>query len=76
MNRDMENLEPEFNLPEGRESFRIWEVARIWSHSKDQIIELMDIGKFGQVIDCGTGRKSSVIIPRAGLVKFLRENSK
>jgi hypothetical protein len=69
-------LDFEFYLPAGRESFRVWEVAAMLRHSNDQILKLIDLGKFGKVLECSTGRKSSQTIPRAGVVKFLRENSK
>jgi hypothetical protein len=65
-----------FNLPEGREVFRLWEVAAILAHSKHQVVKLIEEGKFGKVTDCGRGKKSSIVIPRAGLIKFLQENSK
>ena len=68
-------LDFDFKIPDGRESFRIFEVAKLLSHSQDQIMNLMDAGKFGKVINCGNGRKSSATITRAGLVKFLHENS-
>jgi hypothetical protein len=76
MANDHPELDFEFYIPAGRESFRVFEVANLLRHSKDQIIKLIDQGKFGKVVDCATGRKSSVTIPRAGLVKYLKENSK
>jgi hypothetical protein len=66
----------DFNLPAGREAFRVWEVAAIICHTDQQVNDLIDLGKFGKVLNCGKGKvKSSRVIPRAGLVKFLRENS-
>ena len=66
----------EFNLPADREAFRVWEVAAFIAHTDQQVNELIDLGKFGKVLNCGKGKiKSSRVISRAGLVKFLRGNS-
>jgi len=76
MNSDQKEPEPEFRLPDGREAFRVWEVATIIGHTDQQVNDLIALGKFGKVINCGKGKvKGSRVIPRAGLVKFLRENS-
>lgn len=69
-------LDFEFYIPAGREAFRVWEVAAILRHTDQQVNDLIDLGKFGKVINCGKGQvKSSRVITRAGLVKFIRENS-
>jgi hypothetical protein len=76
MKDDQKMTDSDFNLPAGREAFRVFEVARILCHTDQQINDLIDEGKFGKVLNCGKGKiKSSRVISRAGLVRFIRENS-
>ena len=76
MNSDRNESELEFNLPDGREAFRVWEVAKFIGHTDQQVNDLIDLGKFGKVLNCGKGKvKTSRVISRAGLVRFIRENS-
>ena len=69
-------LDFEFFLPAGQEKFRVWEVARHIHHSRKQVEKLIDEGAFGPVVDCGSGSRASVIIPRSGLVNFLKERKR
>ena len=72
---DQPELDFEFYIPAGREAFRVWEVARIIRHSSKLVIEHIEAGKFGKCTNCGSGKKASYIVPRAGLVAFVKHNS-
>jgi hypothetical protein len=68
----------DFHLPDGREKFRIWEVAKILHHSEDHVQNLIDAGAFGPVADFRLpgATKASVVIPRTGLVRFIQERKR
>jgi hypothetical protein len=71
-------LDFEFYLPAGREQFRTWEVARIIRHSRRHVENLLAEGAFGDYVDAKhpKAKKSSAVISRAGLLKFLRERKR
>jgi hypothetical protein len=62
----------DFHVPEGREVFRIWEVARIIGHSRKQVEALISQGRFGKALKSGARDKA---ISRARLLRFLEENT-
>jgi hypothetical protein len=71
-------LDFEFHIPTGRQQFRVWEVAEIICHSSRHVEHLIEEGAFGPVIDARRkkAKKSSAVITRAGLVKFLKERKR
>jgi hypothetical protein len=65
-----------YHIPAGREAFRVWEVATILCHTDQQVNDLIDLGKFGPVLNCGKGIvKSSRVISRTALLQFIQDNS-
>jgi hypothetical protein len=71
-------LDFDFYLPAGRETFRTWEVAAIIRHSEDHVINLIEAKEFGDYVDArGAGAsKSSYVITRAGLVAWLTKRKR
>jgi hypothetical protein len=75
---DRTDSRPGIQLPAGREGFRVWEVAKLLGHSRKHIENLLAEGAFGTYLDAKhpKAKKSSVIITRQGLEKFLKERQR
>lgn len=71
-------LDFEFHLPPDREKFRVWEVATILHCTQEHVIHLIEEGQLGPVVDIKTAgaTRSSFVVPRPGLVKFLQERKR
>jgi len=75
---DQPELDFDFYVPAGRETFRTWEVARIIRHSRKHVENLLVAGEFGKYVDAKhpKAKKSSAVITRAGLIAWLNKNQR